>query len=194
MPFIEQVTDETATDEERALLDADLAANGYVQNFTRVMATRPEVFEAWKGLKNAIQGGMDFRRYELATVAAATQLHSSYCSLAHGKVLAERFLPLESVCALAAGEMPAGLDEADVAVVELARKVAVDASTVTQEDVDRCREAGLGDGEVFDVILAAAVRAFFTKVLDASGVQPDAAFRDLDPELRDALTFERAIA
>src|SRR5581483_2383451 len=98
------------TGEARALLDADLAATGYVQNFMRLMATRPDVLEAWKGLRDAIQGGMDFRRYELATVAAATQLHSSYCSLAHGKVLAERFLPLESVCALAAGELPADLD------------------------------------------------------------------------------------
>jgi hypothetical protein len=30
---------------------------------------------------------MDLRRYELATVAAARRLRSSYCTLAHGPVL-----------------------------------------------------------------------------------------------------------
>jgi hypothetical protein len=34
---------------------------------------------------------MDLRRYELATLAAAMRLRSSYCALAHGKELAERF-------------------------------------------------------------------------------------------------------
>jgi hypothetical protein len=32
---------------------------------------------------------MDLRRYELATLAAARRLRSSYCCLAHGRVLAE---------------------------------------------------------------------------------------------------------
>jgi hypothetical protein len=34
---------------------------------------------------------MDLRRYELATVAAAKRLRSSYYALAHGSVLAEQF-------------------------------------------------------------------------------------------------------
>jgi uncharacterized peroxidase-related enzyme len=194
VPFIEQVTDETATGEAQALLERDLAATGYIQNFMRVLALRPDVFAAWKGLRDSIQKPMDLRRYELATVAAATQLHSSYCSLAHGKILSDRFVAADAVCTLAAGGVPAGLDEAEIAVVELARKVAGDASSVTQADVDRCRDAGLTDEDVLEVVLAAALRAFFTKVLDATGVQPDSVYRELEPELREALTFERAIA
>jgi uncharacterized peroxidase-related enzyme len=194
VPFIEQVTDETASGDARELLEKDLAVTGYVQNFMRVLALRPDVFAAWKGLRDAIQKPMDFRRYELSTVAAATQLHSSYCSLAHGKILSDRFVAADAVCTLAAGGVPEGLDEADLAVVELARKVAGDASSVTQADIDRCHDAGLTDGEILEVVLSAAIRAFFTKVLDATGVQPDSIFRELEPELREALTFERAIA
>jgi len=194
VPFIEEVTDEAAAGEAQELLERDRAATGYVQNFMRVLALRPDVFAAWKSLRDSIQKPMDLRRYELATVAAATQLHSSYCSLAHGKILSDRFVAADAVCALAAGGIPAGLDEAEIAVVELARKVAGDASSVTQADIDRCRDAGLADGDVLEVVLAAALRAFFTKVLDATGVQPDAVFRELEPALREALTFERAIA
>jgi hypothetical protein len=49
------------------------------------------VLLAWKQLNGAVKGGMDLRRYELATLAAATQLRSSYCTLAYGSVLMDRF-------------------------------------------------------------------------------------------------------
>ena len=48
--------------------------------------------------------------------------------------------------------------------------------------------------EIFDVVMAAAARCFFSKVLDGVGAEPDAKYRALDPELRDALTVGRPIA
>ena len=45
-----------------------------------------------------------------------------------------------------------------------------------------------------DVVLAAAARCFFSKTLDALGVRPDASYRELDPELREALVVGRPIA
>jgi hypothetical protein len=53
---------------------------------------------------------MDPRRYELVTLAAARVLRSSYCSLAHGKTLAEQFLGPEATIALAEGEADTVLD------------------------------------------------------------------------------------
>jgi len=59
--------------------------------------------------------------------------------------------------------------------------------------VERLRGFGLTDDEIFDVVLAAAARCFFSKTLDGLGVQPDAAYRALDPDVRDALTVGRPI-
>ena len=67
------------------------------------------------------------------------------------------------------------LDEVDLAVVDLAEKVARDASSVEQADIDRLRGLGLSDAEVFDVVAAAAMRSFFAKMLDGLGAEPDAA-------------------
>jgi len=64
---------------------------------------------------------------------------------------------------------------------------------VTEDDVERLRGVGLTDDEIFDVVLAAAARCFFSKTLDGLGVQPDAAYRGLDPAVRDALTVGRPI-
>ena len=63
---------------------------------------------------------------------------------------------------------------------------------MTEADVDRLRSLGLTDAEILDVVLAAAVRCFFSKVLDGLGAEPDARYAQLDPEVRDALTVGRA--
>jgi hypothetical protein len=76
----------------------------------------------------------------------------------------------------------------------LAEKIADDDTAVTQADVDGLRELGLGDPEILGVILAAGVRCFFSKVLDATGAQPDHRFAALEPAFRDALTVGRPIA
>ena len=176
MPFVEPIEDEEFAAQDRELL-------GYTPNFNRLFARRPAAYAAWKQLNGSIKETMDLRRYELATVAAAGELRSSYCSLAHGKVLYERF-------GLAPGD---AVSDEERAVQELARKVAADATSVTQKDVDRLRGFGLTDDEIFDVVLAAAARCFFSKTLDALGVAPDAAFRELPPGVREPLTVGRAI-
>jgi uncharacterized peroxidase-related enzyme len=164
-------------------------------NSERLFERRPAAFDAWRALNGAIKETMPPRRYELATIAAARRLRSSYCMLAHGSVLLRDGLAdRDTLTALAGDHHAAGLDEVEVAVMDLAQKVVDDATAVTQADVDRLRSLGLADDEIFDVVLAAAARCFFSKTLDALGVLPDAAYADLEPELRDALVVGRPIA
>ena len=167
---------------------------GYVPNSARAFAHRPEIYAAWGSLIAAINGRMDPRRYELVTLAAAQQVRSSYCSLAHGKVLVDQFIDEDELRAIVRDPESAGLDEVDLAAMELAEKVAGDATAVTADDIDRLRKLGLEDAEILDIVAAAAVRCFFSKTLDALGVLPDAVFAELQPELRDALAVGRPIA
>jgi uncharacterized peroxidase-related enzyme len=169
--------------------------SGEGTNFDRLFELRPEAYEAWRALNGAIKRTMPQRRYELATVAAARRLRSTYCLLAHGSVLLRAgILDAETLGAVAADHRRAGLDEAEVAVMDLAEKVVEDATSVTEADVERLRRVGLADDEIVDVVLAAAARCFFSKTLDALGVRADASYRGLEPELREALTVGRPIA
>jgi uncharacterized peroxidase-related enzyme len=176
-----------------AAYDRDRAALGYVANYTRVLAHRPAVLEAWRGLNGAVKAAMDPRRYELATLAAALQLRSSYCCLAHGKVLAEQFDGPAALPAIAADPASAPLSAVDRAVMTLASKVAAGAAAMTEDDLAELRGLGLDDAEVLDVVLAAAARCFFSSVLDAVGAEPDPAYRELAPDLQAALTVGRPI-
>jgi alkylhydroperoxidase family enzyme len=86
LSFIETVNDESAIGDTASLYDEDRARLGYVANYTRAFSHRPDVMRGWHQLNGAVRSNMDLRIYELATLAAATQLRSSYCSLAHGKI------------------------------------------------------------------------------------------------------------
>ena len=161
-------------------------------NHARAFAERPEVYAAWQQLNGAIKAGMDLRRYELATLAAARRLRSSYCCLAHGTVLQERFG--EPVLEIARDHRNAGLSDVDVAVMDLAERVVDDATSIGDADLERLRQLGLSETDIMDVVLAAAARCFFSKALDALGVLPDAEYGELEPRLREALVVGRPIA
>jgi uncharacterized peroxidase-related enzyme len=194
MAFLETVPEGDASGEVAELYEADRAASGYVPNYTKAFSLRPGLYAAWRRLNAEIKAGMDARRYELATIAAARRLGSSYCTLAHGSVLIDQFLEPDALRAIVSDHRAAGLDPVDVAVMDLADKVAHDATSVGHADIDKLRSLGLSDTEIFDVVAAAAARCFFSKTLDGLGAEPDARYAGLDPELRDALTVGRPIA
>lgn len=161
-------------------------------NYELAFLSRPAVYAAWAQLNAAIKANMDLRRYELATFAAARRLRSSYCCLAHGRVLLERFqAPVREI---AIDHHAAGLDAVDVAVMDLAEKVVVDATSITEADLERLRDLGLRDEEIMDVVLAAAARCFFSKTLDSLGVLPDASLAALGPDVLEVLVVGRPVA
>jgi uncharacterized peroxidase-related enzyme len=189
--FISHRPESEATGELADLYEKEREFWGYLPNYALLFGHRPQVWSAWRHLIGAVREGMDRRRYELATLAAATSLKSSYCSLAHGKALTAFYSP-DQVRGLLRD--PGQLSETDRAVMAFASRVAEDASTITAEDVERLRRAGLSDPEIFDVAAAASARAFFAKLLDSLGADPDHQFRQLDPALVEALTVGRAVA
>lgn len=191
--YLEFRSPDEVGDEWKELLGRLEGSMGYVPNYAKVFALRPDAYRAWGNLVRTISSAMDQRRYELATVAAARRLRSSYCSLAHGKILADKFHTPSEVAGLYSGDETSPLDEVDRAVMNLADKVAEDATSIRAEDIDALRSLGLSDTDVFDVILAAAARCFFSKVLDATGTLPDSALRGLDEALRETLTVGRPV-
>jgi uncharacterized peroxidase-related enzyme len=193
MTFIKTATEGTVAGPVAHLYAKDLAEQGYVANSTRVFALRPQVLAGWAQLNGAIKHAMDLRRYELATLAAARALRSTYCAMAHGRVLRDRFYDPETVRRITTDHTRAGLTPAEVAVIDFADQVARDATSIGPDDLQRLRAHRLSDPDILDVALAAAARCFFSTVLDAMGAQADGALsQDLEPPLRAALTLGRA--
>jgi uncharacterized peroxidase-related enzyme len=192
MTFIHTTPPDAARDAVAEMYRRQQANWGYVPNYAKVFCHRPEVMARWGQLLAEIKRPMDKRRFELVTFAAAHEIKNTACTLAHGKALRE-FFSDEQIVSIAEGRLDGVLGVAEQALVGFARQVAKDASEVTAHDVAALKEAGITDAEVFDIAAAAAGRAFFTKMLDALGVQMDSPFLALDEALRRTLTVGRPI-
>ena len=117
MPFVRTVSESEAIGAVAEMYDRDRSSDGRVPNATKAFSLRPDVYAAWLQLGAAIRASMDLRRYELATIAAARRLRSSYCMLAHGSVLINKFMEPDQVRELADDFESAGLDPLDLAVM-----------------------------------------------------------------------------
>jgi alkylhydroperoxidase family enzyme len=192
MPFIKTTQPGDADDTVKAMYARQQAAWGFIPNYAKVFCYRPEVMARWGRLLAEIKRPMELRTFELVTFVAAHELRNTACTLAHGKALREFFTDGQIV-AIAAGEFDGVLGEAEAALLRFARQVAKDASRITSGQVQALKDLGYSDAEIFDVTATAAGRAFFTKVLDALGVEPDAPFRGLEAAFREPLAVGRPI-
>ena len=181
--FIESVDESAATGPVAEYLRQQREAWGFLPNYAAAFSPRPEVAQAWNVLNSTIRGGMDRRRFELATIAAARANKSTYCTAAHSKFLRDICQDEQTLRLIARSPDGSDLPPPDRAVYRFTTKVALDAASVEQSDVDELRAAGLSDPEIADVVYAVAARAFFTRVLDGLGAQ-------LDPQTAQAFDGE----
>lgn len=192
MAFIETIPAAEAEGDVLAMYERQQASWGFVPNYAKVFCHRPEVMARWGRLLAEIKRPMELRRFELVTFAAAHALRHTGCCLAHGKALA-KFVGEEAVRELAQGRRVDPVTEAELAMASFARKVALDAASIEAGDIDTLRGYGLTDADIFDIAATAAGRAFFTKLLDALGVEAEASFSTLSAALKETLMVGRAI-
>lgn len=194
MAFITTIPVDQASGEVRTMYEENQAKLGYIANYTKVFSHRPQVMAAWTNFLGSIRSTVDTRRYELVTLAAARTLHSSYCMLAHGTILCQRFFPPEQLSRIVTGSASAQLTPAEVAMMAYVEKLVRDASTIDAGDIQALHDHGFTDPEIFDIAAVAAARCFFSTLLDALGTEPDATYLDLEEELRAELTVGRSIS
>ena len=194
MTFVRTLPPSTADGPARAMYEKVQAEQGTIPNWAHVFSLRPSVRDGWVSLITSIRPNLDVRRYELATLAAARALRSTYCSFAHAKVLVNQVFDAPAVTAIMNGDSADILTPAEIAMMEYVEKIVRNADHVTERDVANLRSHGFSDEEIFDIAATAAARCFFSKLLDALGVQADATFSQLDESLRAALTVGRPVA
>jgi len=123
MAFISTVPPADATGDVRAMYERSQARMGYVPNYAKAFSHRPAVMAGWEALLTSVRASLDPRRYELVTLAAARVLRSTYCALAHGRILRERFY--------SGPELAAVIDDA-----AFARDMA---AALWEQDLPQCR-------------------------------------------------------
>lgn len=172
--YVKPIPPDEAEGDVKRIYDSELEADGYISNTALLYSLNPAAWDASDALYDAVRGDMDDRRYELVTFAASCALRCRYCVSAHGdNLMKSQMFDRSEVEAITRDYRTAGLAPLDVAVMNLAEKVALEAYRVTPDDVESLRRHGLSDAEIFNIVLVAAFRAFWSKSLDAMGCEPD---------------------
>jgi len=169
------------------MYESDLRDDGFVYSHTQVMAINPEAHQAFETLIRTIVPSIGVRTYELVTLAAARAIPSPHCLLAHGrKTLRAEVLTEEQLERVAQDYETAGLDETDLAVMRFAEKLSTDAGAMTDADSQSLRDNGFTDRQIVDIALAAGIRNYFSRALQALAV-PVEDVPGLNPALAAAL-------
>ncbi|WP_243062944.1 carboxymuconolactone decarboxylase family protein [Humibacter sp. RRB41] len=185
MSIVKTVREEDATGEVAKIYGEDIEEIGYVPSHTRVMALNPQAVRAFEGLVRTIALPLGKRNYELVTLAAARGLRSQHCLLAHGRKSLAIFAEPDLI-RIAEDYHDAGLTEAEVTMMEYAEKVSTASSAMTDADSRRLRDVGFSDADIVNITLAAAVRNYYSRAIQALAVDVDVP-AELSPGLKDAL-------
>ena len=181
------------TDAIRAAHGAERASEGYVSNHTRLWSWRIDLDEEFRRLRSGILSSSTLTEREFAVLVTSTasELGDSYCSLAWGPRLAS-LTDEETATRVLGGGSSEGLLEREAALGEWARQIVRDPNSTTERDVQRLRETGLGEREIFEATAFVAFRLAFSTVNDALGAVPDDELTEAAPEaVRAAVTFGR---
>jgi len=184
-----------APDTEAAarLYQGDLDKRGFVMNFNRAWAWRPDVGDAFLSLRGLLTSisSLSPREQAVLTCAMASTLGDSYCSLAWGTMLARASDPSTAAAVLSASGSTA-LTPREEALAAWARKVVDNPNGTTAQDVDGLRAADCSDKDIFEATTFIAFRLAFSTINDALGVEPDLQIAEgAPPEVRNAVAYGR---
>jgi uncharacterized peroxidase-related enzyme len=179
----------------QALYDEARSQDGYVANYIKVWAWRPEVRTAYDETRQLVASQTSLSAREIAVLnsTTASRLGDSYCAIAWGSRLAELTDATTAAALLRRDETPE-LSERERALVSWASAVVEHPSNTTQTDVDALRAAGLSDRDVVDATLLVAFRLAFGTVNDALGARPDRQLAEAAPQaVLSSVTYGRAV-
>jgi len=191
--YLQTVSAEEATGSIAEIYEAQKSQLGFVMSAAQCFTTRPDLLQLYTEFSSKIRADFSLgqRGWRLITLIAAKHIPSTYCSYVYGKQLIDDLGSKEAVAAVQRDFRTAGLSDKEVAMLAFAEQIALDASQVSQDDIDRLRNLGFTDLEICDIALCASFRCFASRFYDAVGAGPEADFIDSDEGFRAALTVGR---
>ncbi|MFZ2168397.1 MAG: peroxidase-related enzyme [Methylococcaceae bacterium] len=171
MSRINIVTNETASTEQKALLDAIQSQLGMVPNFLKVFANSPAALRAFLGLHGiANEGSLDPQTRERIALVVAQQNACEYCLSAHTAIGRKAGLNSAEIQANRSGTSQ---DTKAAVAVKLARSLVEHMGEVTTAEIIEARTAGYSDAEIVEIITHVSMNILTNMIGKASRVEID---------------------
>lgn len=176
LAWLDVPSEEEVSDEVRALWAKPLEKLGFIPHVLRIFALRPEHLLRWWNYYDELmrgESGLTKAQREMIAVVVSTQNRCHYCIVSHASAV--RKLTEDPVLAdtLAANYKYAGLEDKERAMLDYAVKLTVESDRCTEADIERLREVGWSDEDVFDIAQVAAMFNFTNRLASGLGWQPN---------------------
>jgi uncharacterized peroxidase-related enzyme len=190
--FLRTIEPAQAEGEVSSIYARELASMGRVMQATQCWSARPDILAPVEHLLHQIRDGFSLGliNFRLITLVAAKHVPSSYCCHVYFKALSS-MIGREEALAVHRDYRNAGLTDQQVAMLAYAEQITVDASRISQADIDHLRAVGFTDVNIADIALAASFRNFLSRYFDAVGAEAEGDFLDSDPSVRNELAVGR---
>ncbi|WP_099868149.1 carboxymuconolactone decarboxylase family protein [Pararhizobium haloflavum] len=190
--FLRTIEPAEAEGEVASIYANEMASMGRVMQATQCWSARPDILAPVEHLLHQIRDGFSLGlvNFRLVTLVVAKHVPSSYCSHVYFKALSGT-IGREQALAVHRDFRNAALTDQQVAMLVYAEQIAIDASRISQMDIDNLRAAGFTDLNIADIALAASFRTFLSRYFDAVGAEVEPDFLDGDLNVRTELSVGR---
>ena len=174
-------------DDLRERVGAIAERSGFVPNIFRALGHRPAELRAFLDYHDALMerdSPLSKAERELVIVATSGANHCTYCVVAHGAILRVRTKEPEIADHVGINPFGADLDPRRRAIVDLALALALDSASLSDDDLDAARDAGLTDEEIWDVGAITALFAMSNRLAHLTALRPNAEFFRMGREPR----------
>ncbi len=134
---------------------------GFIPNVFLALAHRPAEFRAFFAYHDALmekEGGLSPAEREMIVVATSGANNCQYCVVAHGAILRIRARNPLIADQIAINYRKADLNPREMAMLDFAMKVSLDAQDISESDYQALHPHGFSDEDIWDI---AAIAAFF---------------------------------
>ncbi len=158
MTRIDPIDPRTAEGKARTLLAAVHETFGMTPNITATLAQSPAALEGYLGLSGALAAGsLGAKLREQIAVAVAGANGCGYCASAHTAIGKSVGLPGEELDSNLRGTAS---EPRAQATLDFALAVVEKRGWVSDDDLQRVRDAGFGDGEITEIVANVAQNLF----------------------------------
>ncbi len=158
MSRLKQLTNETASDRARSLLDTVKSKLGLVPNMTRAMANSPAVLDGYLQFSGALsKGSLSPKVREQISLAVAQANGCDYCLAAHSTIGKMVGLTSEQI---RDSRLGAAVDPKTDALIRFAVQVVQSRGRVSDAGLAEVRAAGFDDGAIAEVVAHVALDVF----------------------------------
>jgi uncharacterized peroxidase-related enzyme len=162
------------------------AKSGFIPNVFLVYARRPAEFRAFFAYHDALMDkdeGLTRAEREMIVVATSGANHCLYCVVAHGAILRIRAKDTQVADQLAVNYRKANISPRQLAMLDLAMKVSMDAASLTEDDFAVLQAHGFDNDAIWDICAITAFFGLSNRMANVTSMQPNSEFYNLGRDL-----------